>query len=197
MEQAAPAFKDSLELEEALKLFFSDNLVQDSDGGYSANWAKLKLGPLTLAFPNSAARVRALRRHDLHHIAAGYDTSFVGEAEIGAWEIAGGCGGHWLARPVPVVAMDHGIFLAPYACLCAFARGRRTRNLYRTAYSEALAQATVGGLRDYLGLQKAPAQPRVSDALLFGFWSAAGVAILLSMIGLTLSPIAILVWLML
>jgi hypothetical protein len=33
----------------------------------------------------------ALPPHDLHHVATGFDTTLVGEAEIGAWELASGC----------------------------------------------------------------------------------------------------------
>ena len=47
----------------------------------------LRIGRVPVAaFPNGAARVRAVRLHDLHHVATGYATSWVGEAEIGAWE---------------------------------------------------------------------------------------------------------------
>ncbi len=194
MELATPAFSDELGLEEALKLFFDDDLVQDSEGGYNARWAKIKMGPLTLAFPNSASRVRALKLHDLHHIAAGYDTSFVGESEIGAWEIAGGCADHWPAWVLNLSAMAMGIFLAPLACLRAFARGRRTRNLYRTAYEDALAQGTVGKLRGFLDLEQSPARPKLADGLLYGFWSVVGLVLMLASTGLLLAPVAALVW---
>ena len=195
MNVTGPAFSDDLGLEDALKRFFDDDLVQDSEGGYSARWAKVKMGPLTLAFPNSQSRVRALKLHDLHHIAADYDTSFVGESEIGAWEIAGGCADHWPAWVLNLSAMAVGIFLAPLDCLRAFARGRRTRNLYRTAYEDALAQGTVGRLRDFLDLRQAPARPSLTDGVLFGLWSAAGVALMLGATAVLLVPVCALVWL--
>ncbi|MCP3985330.1 MAG: hypothetical protein GY723_13150 [bacterium] len=194
MSSATPAFEDRLAIDEALRRFFGDDLVQGSDGGYSASWAKLKLGPLTLAFPNSKARVHALRLHDLHHIATGYDTSFVGEAEIGAWEIAGGCAGHGPAWVLNLLAMALGAFLAPLATLRAFALGRRTRNLYRTSYPDALAHGTVGKLRDSLELRQAEAHPTSTDALLFGLWSIVGMVLMALTVGLLLSPIAVLVW---
>ena len=33
------------------------------DGGYSDKWVRLKLGPISLYIPNTAARVRAVRIH--------------------------------------------------------------------------------------------------------------------------------------
>ncbi len=196
MPEAKSAFSDGLRLDEALERFFGDKLVQDTDGGYSARWAKVKMGPWTLAFPNSKARVRALKLHDLHHIATEYDTSFTGEAEIGAWEIAGGCAGHGPAWVLNLSVMAMGIFLSPLACLRAFARGRRTRNLYRTEYEDALAQGTVGRLRNFLDLRQPPARPTLTDAGLFGFWSAVGAVLILGVTGLLLSPVAALVWLL-
>ncbi len=196
MDQVAPRFSDGLELGEALKQFFGGDDIQDPAGGYAARWAIIKMGPWKLAFPNSAARVRALKRHDMHHIAADYDTTFIGEAEIGAWEVAGGCADHWPAWILNLTAMGAGLFLGPLACLRAFARGRHTRNLYRTPYSEVLALGSVGKLRDFLQLRHVSAQPGLTDIVLFSFWSAVGLAITFSMFGLLLSPVAALVWLL-
>ncbi|MCW8140677.1 MAG: hypothetical protein KIT58_17390 [Planctomycetota bacterium] len=58
---------------------FADNGF--GDGGHDDRWVKLKAGPLTLCFPNTAARVRAVRFHDLHHVLTGYATTWTGEAE--------------------------------------------------------------------------------------------------------------------
>ena len=91
--------------------------------------------------------------------------------------------------------MATGIFLAPLNCLRAFARGRRTRNLYRTAYEDALAQGTVGRLRDFLDLRQPPARPSLTDGVLFGLWSAAGVALVLGATAVLLVPVCALVWL--
>ena len=64
------------------------------NGGYWDRWVRLKAGPLVIRFPNTQARLRAVKLHDLHHVLTEYDTSWSGEAEIGAWEIATGCGRH-------------------------------------------------------------------------------------------------------
>jgi hypothetical protein len=54
------------------------------DGGYDDKWVSLKLGPIPFGFPNTKARIRAVKLHDLHHVLAEYDTSYIGESEIGA-----------------------------------------------------------------------------------------------------------------
>jgi hypothetical protein len=46
---------------------------------------------LSLKFPNTEGRKRAVPLHDLHHVLTGYGTDWIGEAEIGAWELGGGC----------------------------------------------------------------------------------------------------------
>src|SRR5688572_7376869 len=62
-----------------------------ADGGYSDAWVDFKLGPVPFPFPNTKARVRAVRYHDLHHVLTGYGTDILGEFEISAWEIGAGC----------------------------------------------------------------------------------------------------------
>src|SRR5690349_22715918 len=84
------AYQDELSLEQARRLYFQRNGF-GADGGYGARWVTVRLGPLPFSFPNSAARVRAVRYHDLHHIVTGYRTNLVGEAEIASFELASGC----------------------------------------------------------------------------------------------------------
>jgi hypothetical protein len=76
-------------LREARARCFRENGI-DEDGGYARKWVK-KLGPVPVLFPNTSGRRAALLPHDLHHVATGYGTTLVGEAEIGAWELASGC----------------------------------------------------------------------------------------------------------
>src|SRR6478752_6208121 len=83
-------YAPSLTLREARDLYFRSNGFGE-DGGYGDAWVDFKLGPVPFPFPNTAARIKAVKVHDLHHIVTGYRTNFVGELEISAWEIGGGC----------------------------------------------------------------------------------------------------------
>jgi len=127
-----------------------------SVAAYGDRWVKLKLGPLPFAFPNSDARRAAVKLHDLHHIATGYDTSWRGEAEIAAWELAGGCGRYWVAWMINAGAFGVGLLISPRRTLRAFARGRRSKTLYHRAFGDDLLAITVGDLRRDLRLSVLP-----------------------------------------
>jgi ubiquinone biosynthesis protein Coq4 len=127
-----------------------------SAAAYTDRWVKLKLGPLTLAFPNSAARKAAVKLHDLHHIATGYATTWRGESEIAAWELAAGCGRYWAAWVLNLGALGIGMLIAPLRTARAFARGRRSKSLYHRAFGDDLLVKTVGDLRRDLGLSVLP-----------------------------------------
>src|SRR3989454_1824388 len=83
-------YPDGLSLFEARALFFRDAKL-GPDGGYGDRWVRVETKPIPFYFPNLPSRVAAARLHDLHHIAAEYETDWPGEAEIAAWEIASGC----------------------------------------------------------------------------------------------------------
>lgn len=123
------------------------------DGGYGDAWVRLKAaGRVVIIFPNTKARVRAVRLHDIHHVLTGYDTSWTGEAEIGAWELASGCVRHYPAWALNFGAVAVGLLIAPRRTVRAFLRGRRCANLYRGEFDESLLERKVGELRGELGL---------------------------------------------
>ena len=124
------------------------------DGGQSQRWVVLRVGSVPVfAFPNIEARKRSVRLHDVHHVLTGYDTSWVGESEIGAWEIGSGCGRHWVAWALNLGAMAIGFVLVPRRTWRAFVRGRRSGNLYASrALDESLLERTVGELRAEIGI---------------------------------------------
>jgi hypothetical protein len=127
-----------------------------ADGGYGAAWVKVKIaGRFVPLFPNVAPRLRAVKLHDLHHIATGYDTSWTGEIEIAAWELASGCRSYLAAWVLNLGSLALGLVVAPRRLLRAWRRGRRSRNLYRGGFDEALLDRTVGQLRAELGLTPA------------------------------------------
>jgi ubiquinone biosynthesis protein Coq4 len=113
---------------------------------------KVKLGPVPVWFPNTEARRRAVRLHDLHHIATGYDTSLVGEAEIGAWELAAGCADYYAAWLLNATAVAFGLLLAPRRLWRALVRGRRSTSLYRLGFDDRWLDESVEALRGRLGL---------------------------------------------
>ncbi len=86
-------YPDHLSLLVARSLFFRDAKL-GPDGGYGDRWVRIETKPVPFFFPNWPSRVAAARLHDLHHIAAEYETDWPGEAEIAAWEIASGCAGY-------------------------------------------------------------------------------------------------------
>ncbi len=183
---------DALSLRDARSRYFRDNAFGD-DGGYAKKWVKLKLGPLPFAFPNSAARVRAVKYHDLHHVVTGYATSAVGEAEIGAWELASGCAGFVAAWILNFYALALGLLSGhPRAVWRAFLRGRQTRNLYRTHYDDQLLDTRLGAMRAQLGLDavSAPLRPAtLSDRLAFTACCALTCAMWLATSALLLTPL--------
>ena len=138
---------------------------------YADKWMRLRAGPISFYFPNTQARVRAVKLHDLHHILTEYDTNWIGEAEIGAWEIASGCGGYLAAWVLNLGAFGLGLALAPRRVYRAFLRGRRTGNLYSGEFAEWLLSKRVGQIRSELRLNRFPAGPSWRDRLAFACWA--------------------------
>lgn len=152
--------------------YFEVNHFGD-DGGYADKWVDFKLGPLPLPFPNTAARVRAVRYHDLHHVLTGYDTDTLGEFEISAWEIAAGCKGYVAAWQLNLGGMFAGFVSAPRRTVRAFLRGRESRTLYDEPF-EALLDETVGAARARTGVERPPRRMGFGDATLFALALVAG-----------------------
>ena len=120
-------YENDLSMAAARQRYFTAN---GFDGSYDERWVRLKAGPIPIVFPNAPGRVRAVKLRDLHHIATGYQTTWTGEGEIGAWEIAGGCAHFAWAWVLNFSAMIIGMVIAPRVIFQAFVRGRHTRNLY-------------------------------------------------------------------
>lgn len=144
-------YDTALTIGEARERYFAQNGL--GAGGYAERWVVLRAAGRPIgAFPNTAARVRSVRLHDVHHVLAGYDTSWLGEAEIGAWELASGCADHAAAWLLNTLAVLIGGWRSPRAVLRAASRGRRSRNLYHAEWDEALLDRRVGKVRAELGL---------------------------------------------
>ena len=152
-----------------------------ASGGYDDAWVDFKLGPLPLPFPNTPARVRAVRYHDLHHVLTGYDTDIIGEFEISAWEIAAGCKGFIAAWQLNLGGMFGGLVVAPRRTLRAFLRGRHSRTLYGDDLDTLLA-SRVAELRARMGVAAQTPPLNGVSALLFLLALLAG--LLVGLLGL-------------
>src|SRR5215469_9700404 len=137
-------YPDHLSLLVARSLFFRDAKL-GPDGGYGNRWVRVETKPVPFYFPNWPSRVAAARLHDLHHIAAEYQTDWPGEAEIAAWEIASGCTGYRAAWLLNLGGFGAGLVISPKRLFRAFLRGRRAKtNLYESGFDESqLNQITV------------------------------------------------------
>ena len=144
-------YAPDLTLREARALYFER--AGFDERGYAERWVTLRVfGRPWLGFPNTQARIRAVRLHDLHHVLTGYDTSWAGEGEIGAWELATNCRDHYAAWWLNFSAADIALWFAPRRVVAAFRRGLRERNLYDVAFSDALLDERVGAMRARLGI---------------------------------------------
>lgn len=164
------ASPDSSTVRDARSQYFQANGF--SDAGYRDAWVRIKVGRIPVVFPNTASRKRAIPLHDLHHIATGYPTTLVGEAEIGAWEIASGCSDHWAAWMLNAVGFAYGLALAPRRVYRAFVRGRHSRSLYHTGWNDDLLDRSVGELRHQIGLGREPSATTWRDRAAFAGWVA-------------------------
>jgi hypothetical protein len=96
--------------------------------GYEAPYAEVPLLGRSLRIPNPESRRRAVRFHDLHHVATGYGTDKVGEGEISAWELRRGLRPLGLyVRALVVSGALIGLLIAP----------RRTWRAYRASSASA------------------------------------------------------------
>jgi hypothetical protein len=170
-------YDPSLLLADARRRYFDDNGFGPT-GGYDEAWVDFKIGPVPFPFPNTKARVRAVKYHDLHHLVTGYETNFSGELEIASWEIASGCADMVAAWQLNLGAMGAGFLTAPRRSWRAFRRGRASRNFFRERFDEHLLSMTVGEARQKLGIDQDASSPRpVVDGVLFVAASLAGLAL--------------------
>ncbi|MFK7990004.1 MAG: hypothetical protein AB8I08_28550 [Sandaracinaceae bacterium] len=126
---------------------------------YDDDWVSVTFWWLTFPFPNPASRKRAVRQHDLHHVATGYGTDPAGEFEISAWEVARGLRGLSLfVRGIVFSGYLAGLLLWPKRTRAAHRAGREDgprETLFELAIDgeyPAVLAGTVGELRARLGL---------------------------------------------
>jgi hypothetical protein len=114
------------------------------DAGNSDPFAVVKILYLPYPIPNTRARKRAVRIHDLNHLVSGYSTDRIGELEISAWELAsGGCRDYVAAWVLDLAGLLGGLMVAPRRTLRAYWAGTKQQNLYPFEYEEVLSLSVV------------------------------------------------------
>ena len=192
----ATRYEPGLSLREARTRYFIDNRFGGPEGNYGDRWVKVYLGPVPIVFPNSAARVRAVRYHDLHHVLTGYSTTMKGETEIAAWELASGCRSMAAAWVLNLLGMALGLVIDRKALRAAFVRGRHSSNLYEGEDLDALLARPLGEQRAELGLDREPPEATAGDRAAFVAYAAGGVVLQLVVVVLLLLPLVGLAWLL-
>jgi len=142
----------SLTVLEARDAYLAENGFDTA--GYTAATFDVEAFGRRYTFENTRDRKWAIPLHDLHHAATGYGTDLVGEAEVGAFELMGGCRTP-IVYGLDIVAVLMGLFIAPVRTIRAFADSRRARALFRQsiAYEELLGMP-LGELRAQLGIPR-------------------------------------------
>lgn len=155
---------------ELLPAFYKQYQLND-DGGQSSSYVRIELAKkVFIYFPNFDARRKAVFKHDVHHIATGYTSTFKGETEISAWEIASGCRHYWVAWVLDMQAVMMGMLFNPAGVYRAFVKGRRTKNLYRDVFTdEQLMDMSLFAIKESMLLNSYPERKKGSfiDLLLF------------------------------
>ena len=112
---------------------------------------------LKFAVPNPPSHRRAIRLHDLHHVATGYGTDHAGEAEISVWQARRGLRGTgmYVASIVMTNAVI-GLLLAPRRTIAAVRSSSVGGSLFGSEVSyEQMLELTVGELREMLAIPPA------------------------------------------
>ena len=161
------------------------------DGGYQdKNFLLSIFGLFAIQVPNTKGRIAAVKLHDIHHILTNIDANIRGESEIGAWELATGCGKYSAAWVLNLGALSYGMFFWPRRVIRAFMRGCASHNLYHGAnYDAYLLNKTVGDLRQELSIKEEITYsfPRILLYIGYGFLSLAPAIALLTAIVLSLT----------
>ncbi len=145
-----PGYPADALLRQARDHFLESSALRLED--YQAPTFLLKFGPFPVRLRNTKGRRKAVPLHDLHHVLTGYGTDWIGEAEIGAWELRGGCNSpflYWINSSGVLI----GLFLSPARVWRAFRDAKGQRTLYGDSISyESLLQMTVGEVRRRLAI---------------------------------------------
>lgn len=138
---------DSQTVKEALKEFYDTHYF--GDAAFRDDWVMVQVGPIKLPMYNSAQRKQVVHLHDLTHLVTGYDTSWAGEGEVAAHELAIGFPlKYWVGYIYSPFALIGGLMVAPKRTLRSWKKWRGKMNLYKLDLPRAtLDQMTIGELK--------------------------------------------------
>jgi hypothetical protein len=126
--------------------------------GYEAKWTEASFLGVRFRVPNTRRHAWAIMMHDLHHVATGYGTDLVGEAEVSAWELRRGLRGLGAyVGSIIVAGTLAGLLFAPRRTLRAWrASSPDRRSLFQSTrpYDDLLAMS-VADLRRELAVPEA------------------------------------------
>ena len=181
---------NDLTIGETLATFYTEQGIP-ADGGMSDKWVKLRFGRFYLVFPNMPERKKTVRYHDVHHLLTGYSTSWKGEASIGAYEVAAGCGDYRVAWILDLPIFALGLFIWPKAIFKAFIRGRRASSFYHHTHTyEQILEIKVSEARAILRLDTDTKPVSSQEIAVFIWWWL--IASVFSMI-VYIAPVALVV----
>jgi hypothetical protein len=149
---ASPHHADDLPVRSARDAYLAENgFTLDS---YEADRVPIALFGITFRIPNTHARKRAVRWHDLHHVATGFGTDPAGEGEISAWELRRGLSGLGLyVGAIVIGGTALGFLVAPKRTWRAWvASGDGHQNFFvrDVAEYEGMLNMNVAELREHL-----------------------------------------------
>ncbi|HVH42665.1 MAG TPA: hypothetical protein VM925_09985 [Labilithrix sp.] len=178
-----PIYRDEMTMREARTVYFEANGFGET-GGYEDAWVDFKLGPIPMPFPNTKARIEAVRHHDLHHLLTGYGTDIVGEFEISAWEIGAGCKHMVAAWALNLGGMAGGLLRSPSRVFAAFVRGRSERTTYGEKLDDVLDLTVAEARACFTRPERAARRATAGDVALFVAATVSGIVVALLLLAL-------------
>lgn len=147
---AAHPLPASMRVRDALAVYLAENGFTAE--AYDSPTTSGSFLGVKLRVPNPPSHQRAIRLHDLHHVATGFGTDHAGEAEISVWQARRGllAAGAYVTSIV-ILSAFAGVFLAPRRTLRAVRASTSGPSLFALTHDyESLLDRSVGDLRALL-----------------------------------------------